>query len=101
MRDGGQSRQPEEAAGPLDRVNQAKDVAQKAFVIRILLELNEFDVQLCQAFVAFSEKLTEQIVHFRILRHSHGQVRAHEAGAHPQKRGPPWENSKDSISEID
>jgi hypothetical protein len=44
-----EARQPEEAAGSLDGVNEAKDVAEDLSVVRILLEADQLDVDNIEA----------------------------------------------------
>ena len=45
MRNGLQSRQTQKTAGSLDRVHKPENVAQQIFVVRILFELDQFDVK--------------------------------------------------------
>ena len=63
MRQRFQARETEKAAGPLDRVNQAKDVIQNLRVVRILLETHQLVIDGVQAFAGLRQKLTQQIVH--------------------------------------
>ena len=63
MRQRFEPRQPEEAAGPLDGVNEAKDVVENLRVVRFLLESNQLHVDGVEAFVRLGEKLTQQVVH--------------------------------------
>jgi len=40
-------------------VHQSEDVAQQSFVIGILLELDQFDIEFGEAFAAFRQKLAK------------------------------------------
>ncbi len=51
-------RQSEEAAGPLDGMNQAENVIQDLGVVRILLEPNQLIIHGVQAFAGFRQKLS-------------------------------------------
>jgi len=53
-----QSRQADEAAGALDGVNQAEN-ARDELGFRVLLELDELDIERCQAFGALGQKFTQ------------------------------------------
>ncbi len=68
MRQRLEPRQPEEAAGTLDGVNQAEDVIQDPGVVRILLEPHQLVVDRIQAFAGLGQKLPQQIVHETGLR---------------------------------
>ena len=57
MRQRLEPRQPEEAAGTLDGVNQAEDVIQDPRVVRILLEPHQLVVDRIQAFAGLGQKL--------------------------------------------
>ena len=63
MRQRFEPRQPEEAAGALDGVNQAKNVIQNLGVVRILLEPHQLIVDGIQALVGLRQKLPQQIIH--------------------------------------
>ncbi len=63
MRQRFQPRQPEKAAGALDGVNQAKDVAENVTVVRLLLEAHEFGVDPIETLVGLGQELTQQVVH--------------------------------------
>ena len=56
-------RQSEKAAGPLDGVNEAKDVAENLGVVRILLEANQLHIDNIKAFARLREEFAQQIVH--------------------------------------
>ena len=58
-----EARQAEKAAGPLDRVDEAKDVVENLGVVGILLEANQLDVDDVEALVRFGEEFPQQIVH--------------------------------------
>jgi hypothetical protein len=63
MRQRFQPRQTEKTAGPLDGVDQAKDVVENLGVVRILLESNELHVDDIETLVGLGQELTQQIVH--------------------------------------
>jgi len=65
MRHGFEPRQAEEPAGSLDRVHEPKDVAQQLGVVRILLKLDQLNVEHCEPFVGLGQKFTQQVVHDR------------------------------------
>jgi hypothetical protein len=56
-------RQTEEAAGPLDGVNQAKDIVENLGVVRLVLEPNELDIHDVDAFVRLGQEVPQQLVH--------------------------------------
>ena len=56
-------RQSEEAAGALDGVNEPEDVAEDRFVVRILLEPNQFEIDGVEMLARFRQKLAQKIVH--------------------------------------
>ena len=60
MRQRFEPRQPEEAAGPLDGVNEAKDVVENLGVVRLLLEANELDVDDVEAFARLGQEFAQQ-----------------------------------------
>ena len=67
-----QPRQPQEAAGALDGVDQAEDVIQNLRVARVLLEPHQLIVDRIQALAGFGQKLPQQIIHETGLRtHRH------------------------------
>ena len=63
-----QTRQAEEAAGALDRVDQAKDVIQNLRVVRVLLESHQLIVDGIQALAGLGQELAQQIIHETGLR---------------------------------
>jgi hypothetical protein len=58
-----EARQAEEPASPLDRVDEAEDVAEDRFVVRVALEADKLDVHHLEVFPGFGEELAQQIVH--------------------------------------
>ena len=56
VRDTLQSRQPKEPTGTLDGVHQAENIPQKLRVVRVLLQLNQFDIELREALVRLGKK---------------------------------------------
>ena len=60
-------RQAEKAASAFDGVNEAKNIAKDAAVIRLLLETHEFGVDEIEALAGLSEKVAQQLVHSRRL----------------------------------
>jgi hypothetical protein len=68
MRQRFQPRQPQEAAGALDGVNQAEDVIQNLRVARVLLEPHQLIVDRIQALAGFGQKFPQQIIHETGLR---------------------------------
>ena len=56
-------RQPEEAAGALDGVDEPEDVAQDLLVVGILLETDQLRIDRVQMLGALDQKLAKQIVH--------------------------------------
>ena len=63
MRQRFQPRQPEEAAGALDGVDQAEDVIQDLRVARVLLEPHQLIVDRIQALVGLGQEFPQKIVH--------------------------------------
>ena len=63
MRQRFEPRQPEETAGPLDGVDETKNVTEKPGVVRILLEPDEFHVDGVETLVGLGQELTQQLVH--------------------------------------
>ena len=63
MRQRLEARQAEEAAGALDGVDEPEDVAQDRFVVGLLLEADELDVDDVEMLARFGQKLAQQIVH--------------------------------------
>ncbi len=59
MRQRFEARQSEKAAGPLDGVNQAKDVIQNLGVVRLLFEPHQLIVDRIQAFAGFGQELPQ------------------------------------------
>jgi hypothetical protein len=51
--------QPQEPAGALDGMDEPKDVAQKTFVIRVLLKLDQLDIEFRQTFRALHKKFAQ------------------------------------------
>ena len=58
-----QPRQPEEAAGAFDGVDEAEDVIENLGVVRILLETNQLHVDDIEAFARLGQKFPQQLVH--------------------------------------
>ncbi len=56
-------RQIEEAAGPLDGMNQPENVGENLLVVGILLEPHELDVDGVETLAGLGQELTQQIVH--------------------------------------
>ena len=63
MRERGEPRQPEEAAGALDGVNEAEDVGEDFGVVRLLLETHELDVDRVETLVGLGQEFAQQLVH--------------------------------------
>src|SRR5918994_5183293 len=63
MRQRFETRQPKEAAGPLDGMHQPKDVAQDRLVVRIPLESDEFRVDRIEMLAGLDQELAQKIVH--------------------------------------
>ena len=63
MRQRFQPRQPEEAAGALDGVDQAKNVIEYLGVVRFLLEPHQLIVDGIQALAGLRQKLPQKIIH--------------------------------------
>ncbi len=59
--------QPEKAASAFDGVNETKNIAEDAAVIRLLLETHELGVDEIEALAGLSEKVAQQLVHSRRL----------------------------------
>ena len=59
MRERFQARQIEEAAGPLDGVDEAEDVSEDLGVVGILLETHELDVDDVETFVGLGHKFPQ------------------------------------------
>jgi hypothetical protein len=55
--------QPKKAAGALDRMDEAKDVAEDLGVVRFALETDELGVNVIEILVGLGQKLAEQVVH--------------------------------------
>jgi hypothetical protein len=66
VRQGLEPRQAEEAAGALDRMHQAEDVPQDRFVIRVLLETNQLDIDGVEMLARLGQKLAQKIVHAKL-----------------------------------
>ena len=58
-----QPRQIEEAARPLDGVDETKDLVENLGVVGVLLKAHQFDVNHIDAFVRFGQEVTQQLVH--------------------------------------
>ena len=58
-----QPRQPQEAAGALDGVDQAEDVIEDLRVARVLLEPHQLIVDRIQALAGLGQELPQKIVH--------------------------------------
>src|SRR4029450_10370690 len=63
MGDRFQPRQTEEAAGAFDSMDQTKDVTQQFHIIRVLLELDQLDIQNRKILESFSQEFAEEIIH--------------------------------------
>ncbi len=68
MRQRFQPRQPQEAAGALDGVDQAEDVIQNLRVARVLLEPHQLIVDRIQALAGLGQKFPQQVIHETGLR---------------------------------
>jgi len=58
-----QPRQAEEAAGALDGVHDAEDVAEQLRIIRVLLEADEFLIEQRETLGGLGQKFAEEVVH--------------------------------------
>jgi len=58
-----QPRQAEEAAGPLDGMNESEDVIENLRVVGILLEFDQLIVNGIETLVRLREEFSQQIVH--------------------------------------
>jgi hypothetical protein len=58
-----QTRQSEEAAGALDGVDQAENVAEDFGIVRFLLKTHELAIDHVEAFVGLDQELLEKVVH--------------------------------------
>jgi hypothetical protein len=56
-------RQPKEAAGALDGVDQTEDIAEKTGIVGILFELDQLEVEHRQALVCLGQKFAEKVIH--------------------------------------
>ena len=93
MRERFQPRQPEEAAGPFDRVDEAEDVAEDVRVVRLLLEANELHVDRVEALVRLGQELAQQVVHQPktfVARHDRSAAAFRERGQCVAKRLKDW-----------
>src|SRR4051794_10410208 len=63
MRERLQTRQAQEAASSLNRVDKAKDVIENLGIVRLLLEAHQFSIDDVEALTCLSEELTQQVVH--------------------------------------
>ena len=63
MGNGFETRQADKAARTLDRVNESENIAEELRVVRILLQLDDFNVQIIQAFDCLCEEFCKKIVH--------------------------------------
>ncbi len=63
MRQRFEPRQPKEAAGPFDGVDEAKEIAEYLGVVRILLKANQFDIDNVKTFARLRQKFAQQFVH--------------------------------------
>ena len=77
MRQRLEPRQAEEAAGALDGVDEAKDVAEDVGVIRILFEAHQLDIDTSRLSFVSVRELPQQVVHTQAPRHH-----PHDAGGH-------------------
>jgi hypothetical protein len=62
-----QPRQAEEAAGPLDGVDEPKNVVENLGVVGIMLETNELDTYDVDAFIRLGQEVPQQLVHGQTL----------------------------------
>ncbi len=67
MCDGGQNRQPDEAAGALDGVNRAEDARQQVFVVGTFLEFDDFHIEPRQILAALGEKFLDDVLFNRAM----------------------------------
>lgn len=72
MRQRFEPRQPDEATGAFDRVNEPEDVAQDIPVIGFLLEADELPIDHIEMLAGLAEKLLQQLVHARTAHLHHG-----------------------------
>ena len=63
MRHRFEARQANKPARSLDGMNKSENIAQQLRVVRILLQLDDFNVQIIKAFNCLGEKLCKKIVH--------------------------------------
>ena len=70
MRQRFQPGQAEKAAGALDGMDEAKDVAEDLAVVRLLLEAHEFGVDPIETLVGLGQEFPQQVVHTRRLSHT-------------------------------
>ena len=62
---------PKKAAGALDGMDEAKDVAEDFAVVRLLLEAHEFGIDPLETFIGLGQEFPEQVVHTRrLVRHT-------------------------------
>src|SRR5208282_240462 len=67
MRQGAEPGKPEKAAGAFDRMDKAKNVAEDAAIVRLLLEVHEFGVDPIDTLIGLGQEYAEQLVHTRRL----------------------------------
>jgi len=63
MRELGESREPEKAASPFDRMHQPEDGVEHLGIVGVLLEADELDIELVEAFVGLGKEFAQQLVH--------------------------------------
>ena len=79
--------QAEKAASALDGVDETKNIAEDAAVVRLLLETHKLGVDEIEALAGFGEKVAQQLVHSRRLVVATGKPPAHaERAFHRQPR---------------
>ena len=71
MRHRFQARQPQEPAGPLDRVDEPEDFRQRRLVVRRAFEPHQRGIERRQALMRFGQEVGQQVVH-RTSHHSSG-----------------------------
>ena len=54
----GELRQPKKAASPFDRMHQPEDGVEHFGIVGVLLEADELDIELVEAFVGFGKEFT-------------------------------------------
>jgi hypothetical protein len=75
-----QSRQSNEAAGPLDGMDETEDVIENLGVVRFLLKAHELDVDHVETLIGLGHEFPQQVVHW---------TNAFIGGLSPARRSPP------------